>query len=419
MKYIVYLIFPFLIFSWTTPINISQNPLKDINPQVCRLWNPFSYTCVVWQREEGNLYNIFARFSTQIGEWRPEIRITDDSICSNENPVVAYDEIRDKVWVAWQKYLNNNWEIFLTSGDPINGFSLPHRLTNSANRDDVNPTIFCIRDTVWVIWESWGDRDSSFIIGKFYNGEAWSDSIIIAQGGFLSEPKVTIRYNHPIVVWRKWSRCFSHIYYSEYINGNWTQPAVVCTSGHNYTIEINSNSLFYPSGVIIVWYNSETRDIFRTAYDTFNLHYNITNDTDIVDVYPAVLIFDVPVFNQMPYIIVWQRENKIYSHFWDGSQFIPVDTTFICEKPTLTAMGSICIWCIYQKNINGNYEIFGSYIYESDIKENIDKRPFIFQKKIVLSKKFFNFKEYKIYNPLGRRVKNYSSLPSGVYFILK
>ncbi|MEM2174838.1 MAG: hypothetical protein QXI58_04370 [Candidatus Micrarchaeia archaeon] len=421
MKYIVYLVFPFLIFSWTTPINISQNPLNDINPQVCRLWNPFSYTCVVWQREEGNLYNIFARFSMQIGEWGQEIRVTDDSIYSNENPVVAYDEIRNKVWVAWQKNLGNNWEIFVTSGEPNNGFSPPYQLTNSANRDDKNPTIFCIRDTVWVIWESWGD--SSFILSKFYNGDEWSESIIIAQCGaseaFLSQPKITIRYSHPIVIWYKWSRCFSHIYYSEYINGNWTQPAAVCTSGHNYTIEINNNSLFYLSGVIIVWYNNETQDIFKTAYDTFNLHYNITNDTDIVDIYPSVLIVDIPVFNLMPYIIVWQRENKIYSHFWYASQFIPVDTTFTCEKPTLTAMGSTCVWCVYQKNINGNYEIFGSYVYYSDIKEDINKKPSILRKKIILSKKYFDLKKYKIYNPLGKEVKNCSYLPLGVYFILK
>lgn len=414
MRHIIYLMLPFLIFSWTGPINISQNSLNDINPQVCRIWNPFSYTCVVWQREEGNLYNIFARFSTQIGEWGPERRITNDTIYSNENPVVAYDNIRNRVWVAWQRNLNDNWEIFVTYGDPNNGFAIPYRLTNSLNRD-INPTIFCIRDTVWVVWESWGD--SSLILGKFYNGEEWSDSIIIAYNGFLSEPKLSIRYNHPILIFRKWSRCFSHIYYSEYINGNWTEPAVVCSSGHNHTIEINGNSFFYPGGVIIVWYNLETQDIFRTAYDTFHLHYNITNDTNIGDIYPSVLLFDVPVFNQMPYIIVWQRENKIYSRFWYSSQSIPVDTNFICEKPILTAMGTTCVWSIYQKNINGNYEIFGSYIYYSDIKENIKKS--IPQKKIVLSKKSFDFKGYKIYNSLGRKVKNYSSLPCGVYFILK
>ena len=149
MKYFIFLlILPILIFCWTEPINLSQNPLADINPQGCRIWalNSF-YTCLVWQRGQEGLYNIFARFSTRVGEWEREIAITNDSIGSNENPVVAYDARRNKVWVAWQKNINNNWEIFVTRGDPINGFELPHRLTFSP-ASDINPIIVVVSDTV-------------------------------------------------------------------------------------------------------------------------------------------------------------------------------------------------------------------------------------------------------------------------------
>jgi len=120
------------------------------------------------------LYNIFARFSIRVGEWEREIAITNDSIGSNENPVVAYDAGRNKVWVAWQKNINNNWEIFVTRGDPINGFELPHRLTFSL-ASDINPGIVVVSDTVWVVWE----RQNQQILTKFYDGESWSDSLII------------------------------------------------------------------------------------------------------------------------------------------------------------------------------------------------------------------------------------------------
>jgi len=420
MRYFIFLlILPILIFCWTEPINLSQNPLADINPQGCRIWalNSF-YTCLVWQRGQEGLYNIFARFSTRVGEWEREIAITNDSIGSNENPVVAYDARRNKVWVAWQKNINNNWEIFVTRGDPINGFELPHRLTFSP-ASDINPSIVVASDTVWVVWE----RQNQQILAKFYDGENWSDSLIIDFGNdpFVSEPKIFVRYQHPIVIFRKWSRCFSHIYYSEYLNGQWTLPAVVCDVGHNYNIEINGWKFPPPwGGVIIVWYNLETNDIFKTGFDTFNIWYPITNDSAIIDNYPTILFFDVPVFNQIPpYLIAWQRENGIYSQSWWGGVF-PIDTTFLCEKPCLTVMGITCVWCLYQKNINGNYEIFGSYIYYSGIQEQSVKKGLPLKKKLIA---FRNpqvnlFYEYKIYNPLGRKISK-NQFKAGIYFLIK
>jgi hypothetical protein len=419
MRYLIFLlILPILIFCWTEPINLSQNPLVDINPQGCRIWNLSSfYTCLVWQRGEEGLYNIIARFSTSVGEWGREIPITNDSLYSNENPVVAYDERRNKVWVAWQKNIDNNWEIFVTSGDPVNGFELSYRLTSSP-AFDINPTILVISDTVWVVWE----RESQQILAKFYNGENWSESLMIDFGNdsFVSEPKLAIRYHHPLVIFRKWSRYFSHIYYSEYLNGQWTSPRVVCDVGHNYNVEINGQVTSPPGGVIIVWHNLETNDIFKTGFDSFNYWYPVTRDSNIVDNYPTILFFDVPVFNQIPiYLIAWQRGNGIYSQSWWGEIF-PVDTTFFCEKPCLTAMDFTCIWCLYQKNINGNYEIFGSYVYYSGIYEQLLKKDSFLKKKIVaISNQPVNvFDKYKIFNPLGQEIIS-KPFKAGVYFLIK
>jgi len=83
-------------------------------------------------------------------------------------------------------------------------------------------------------------------------------------------------------------------------------------------------------------------------------------------------------------------------------------------------MGTTCVWCLYQKNINNNYEIFGSYIYYSGIQEQVVKKDLSLKKKLIAFRNhqvnFFD--KYKIYNPLGQEISK-NLFKAGVYFLIK
>ena len=424
MKYLLFLILPSLVLSWNQSINLSQWSGDDINPQVCRIWSYYAYqNCFVWQRLTTEAWNLFARFSTSPDEWGTIIPVTFDSSYDNENHAVAYNYERNKAWVVWQKNIEfNNWEILAVQGDTV-GFDTAFRLTNSSNRQDENPSVFVIKDTVWVTWQSNSSETSySKILAKYYDGTNWSEDFVVDQGNdpFVSNPRINARSNHPIIAYRKWSRSFSHIYYSEYLNNQWTFPAIVCdSSGYNYDPEVICDFVPYASsffGAIILWDNLTSRDIFRTAYDTFNLHYRITEDTAVTDISPSAINFLLPTLRFYPTMIAWQRGDYIYSKFEDFPEFVPVDTTALCSKPCLTAMGGTH-WCIYQKNVGGNWEIFGTYE-ACGIEEKPSNR--VKTKNLIPFNQLVSFlreKPYKVYDITGRAIKNYTNLRSGLYFL--
>ncbi|MDH5185733.1 MAG: T9SS type A sorting domain-containing protein [candidate division WOR-3 bacterium] len=423
MKYLLFIIIPSLALSWNTPINLSQMYGDDINPQVCRSWNYLTHTCLVWQRRIGETWNIFARFSNWEG-WDSIIRVTLDSCnnSDNENPAVAYTDFwRNKAWVVWQKSFGNNWEIFAAQGD-TSGFDSPYQLTNSSDCRDENPSVFVISDTVWVTWQlsSAIETIPTRILAKFFNGTNWSDDFIIdqSQDPFCTNPKIHVRHNHPIIVYAKESRCYSHIYYSEYLNNFWTMPIVVCdSSGYNYNPEVIGEGppLMMDSGAIILWHNFGSNDVFNTAYDTFNVHYRITCDS-IVDISPTAITFDAPTLFEMM-TIAWRRGDYIYSTFYYSPELVPVDTTGACDKPCLTADVFTRVWCIYQKYVGSDWEIFGTYeaygIEEKQSNQIKAKRLISFNQLA----SFLRDKRYQVYDITGRVIRNNTDLRSGIYFI--
>ncbi len=353
---------------WSTPQNLGIAGADDINPQTVRVQLFDIHTCLVWQTDVNGNWDIFSRFSHWTN-WDDTVRITTNGN-SDINPSVSYDYIRDCYWCVWQNNSAGNWDIYVSKGDDISGWSAPHQLTTDA-QDDECPSVFVDMDTVWAVWQ----RDSG-ILSAYYDGTDWIGPVEIVSGSHNIRPKINGRHNHPFVVWES----YGDIYYSEYLNDSWESPQAITTGPYHDTspeITVYDGGNYY-AGVSIVWQSDRdgNEEIYSTAYDTLNVHYRVTFN-DSADISPNPGHFVTIIRNGYAKVIAFSSNRNgnydIYTYLDYGWQdtLWSVDTNPSQDTLPVMTGGDEEIWVLWQTDRNGDWDIYGSWEYAGGIEESI------------------------------------------------
>ncbi len=367
MKYICFVCFILgTLFAWSPPQNLGITGADDTNPQTIRVQLFDIHTCLVWQTDVNGNWDIFSRFSHWTN-WDDTVRITTNNN-ADINPSVSYDYIRDCYWCVWQNNNAGNWDIYVSNGDDISGWSAPHQLTTDVRNDEC-PSVFADVDTVWVVWQS-----DSGILSSYYDGADWTGPLEIVSGLDNICPKINGRHNHPFVVWEN----YGDIYYSEYLNGSWENPQAITTDLHDDTNpEIYACYEFnYYLGVSVVWQSNRdgNEEIYCTAHDTLDVHYRMTFN-DSADITPSPLYAIMIIRQEYPFVTAISSNRNgnydIFTHFgypW-GDTLFPVDTDFSEDLMPVVTGGDLEVWVLWQTDRNEDWDIYGSYIYVGGIED--------------------------------------------------
>ncbi len=292
--------FPFILFAWSPPVNISNTESLSTYPSMCidrRGW-----LHVVWEEREGR-HEVYYTFFTG-DTWGIPVNISNDSNYS-VRPDVAVDTL-NRVHVVWCDWPPGRilW-CYMEGGI----WSSPVCISESIQADNegpelvVNPldnTVHCvwhgISGTESVIWYSFWDGESWSIpenissldgygawadiavdsLGSlhvvwmdygtediFYScrdGTTWSSPVNISNlSGQSCAPRIAIdRDNNPHVVWEERENGYQ-VYYS-YFNGNgWVTPIWVDSlTAATPDISVRKDTAY------IVY--SQDYDVFYTVY---------------------------------------------------------------------------------------------------------------------------------------------------------
>ncbi|KPJ71954.1 hypothetical protein AMJ52_08015 [candidate division TA06 bacterium DG_78] len=365
---------------WSPPIDLGIEGVNDINPQACRaqvlddLW-----IVVVWESNLNGYDDIFSRFSNG-STWSDTFRISTD-VFMDESPSVAYDPARDCFWCVWHYYGSGNDGIYVSQGSEINGWSPPHQLTSDTLMEDL-PSICVISDTVWVVWQRGlliGDSVSFMnIYASYYDGTSWSTPYPLTNDSEVvnCRPKINIRYDHPLVVWQKIESA-SNIYYTEYLNGSWQIPQPI-TDDTYFNANPEIASLGQYSGIWIVWETNRdgNYEIYTTAFDTLNVQYRRTFN-DSADITPSPLPFMAIGRQEGPPITAFSTNRNgnydVYTLFslgYPGDTLIQVDTSRADDVWPVMTGSLMYLWVFWQTNRDGDWDIYGSYIFIDRVQED-------------------------------------------------
>jgi len=360
---------------WSPPIDLGINGVDDINPQACRvqvLWG--LRIVVVWETYLDGNADIFSRFSEE-STWSDTFRITSD-VGEDIFPRVAYDGARDCFWCAWRHQGAGSGDIFVSQGNEMTGWTMPYQLTSDPLDDDL-PAVCVINDTVWVVWQRGNivGVSTSFmnIYASCYDGTGWSVPYPLTTDTNLvnRSAKICMWYDEPLVVWEK----SGDIYYCEYQSGSWQAPQPITNDVYqDLNPEISSFMEYW--GVWVTWQTNRdgNYEIYTTACDTFDVHYRKTFN-DSADITPSPIQFIAIGRQEGPPITAFSTNRNgngdiytIFSLGYPGDTLIQVDTSDAVDiLPVMT--GNLYLWVIWQTNRNGDWDIYGSYIYLDAIQE--------------------------------------------------
>ncbi|RKZ18932.1 hypothetical protein DRQ18_08055 [bacterium] len=282
--------FPFILFAWSPPVNISNTESLSTYPSMCidrRGW-----LHVVWEEREGR-HEVYYTFFTG-DTWGIPVNISNDSNYS-VRPDVAVDTL-NRVHVVWCDWPPGRilW-CYMEGGI----WSSPVCISESIQADNegpelvVNPldnTVHCvwhgISGTESVIWYSFWDGESWSIpenissldgygawadiavdsLGSlhvvwmdygtediFYScrdGTTWSSPVNISNlSGQSCDPRIAIdRDNNPHVVWEE--RGGGKIHYTMLTDSGWMEPVCLSLDSTGFLPVIACDSFSYPH---VVW----------------------------------------------------------------------------------------------------------------------------------------------------------------------
>ncbi|MGB9721104.1 MAG: T9SS type A sorting domain-containing protein [bacterium] len=365
---------------WSTPMDLGIPGIVDINPQSCRRQG--EHTCLVWEAYINGNWEIFSRFCYG-ASYTDTIRISND-VSDDHHPAIAYDQMRNCFWCVWERYLTDSSEIYISQGLPGSGWQPPQPVTTDSFYNS-RPSVCVINGIIWVVWEKYGLIYDSVRIGnicaQYYDGNTWSPVMQLSNDMYLSNvnPKINNRYGHPFVVWQKGVYYFD-IYYSEYINGNWQpQQDIAPHPAQDSRPEIAVEpSLLGDAGVWVAWMTDRISynqfEIYCTAYDTFTTYYRITTH-DSADVNPNPLQAIAITRQNLPGIAFATKRHGNYDIYTsEGNDTIfPVDTNTATDINPVMTGGDWYVWVLWQSDRDGDWDIYGSFIYCGGIEDTKTK----------------------------------------------
>lgn len=377
--FFVSLVYILTAYPWSTARNFGIQDADDLNPQACRE-QVYGHTCVVWQTNLNGNWDIFSRFGR--GPYWGDTTLTDTfrvtaDAASDVNPCVIHDGSRSCYWCVWQNDGTGYWNIFVAQTDTSGAWLPPYQLTTT-DADDESPSAFMVAGTVWVVWQS-QDSVSTSIYSAFYDGGAWSSPIpvIVDSAGINRNPKICNRHNYPFIVWEK----EADIYYSEYINDSWQTPVAITSDAYNNINPDIGVENSYEWGVWITWQTDRhgNYDIYRTAYDTLDIHYPVTSH-DSADITPNFMRFAAPAKNErivgecVAFTTSRNGSDDIYTYWVEGFYGLPDTLTPVdlnsSEDNAPAMTGSFCyLMILWQSDRNADWDIYGCYTAISSIEE--------------------------------------------------
>lgn len=405
-----------LFGQWSTPVNLGIAGIDDKYPQAYR--QQMTYTdplWMVWQAYRGSNWEIYSRQNLNGNMWFDTVRVTNNNT-NDLYPCVAYDGTRHCCWCAWENDSGSYSDICVTRTP----WSAPVKITNDITGDR-RPSIAVIGSTVWAAWERGND-----IYSSYYNGATWAAPFPVVAGAVNSRPKISARSGHPIVVWGRYESANYDICYSEYISNAWQAFQQVTSDP-----AIDSRPEIVPRygypGIYVYWHSNRdgNYEIYRTAYDTLNINYRVTNN-DSMDIYPSPLDIMFLVRQFGPFLVFMSTRNgnpDIY--YIEGGTTTPVDMNPAADSfPVMTADRRVYAWVLWQTNRNGDSDIYGSYWYEpSGVEENLLKtqlyleiipNPFHNRAAISLGKNIRLPVKIQIYDIAGKAIRKITLPVSGV-----
>ncbi len=447
------------IIYWSPSVDLGIPGIDDVNPQANRRQG--EHTCLVWEAYINGNWEIFSRFC--YGPiYSDTIRVSND-VGDDHNPAVAYDQMRNCFWCVWERDFTDSSEIYISQGQLGSGWQSHQQITADSFYNS-NPSVCVINDTVWVVWGKYGVIYDSVRFGnicaRYYDGNSWSPVMQLTNEPNLSNinPKINNRYGHPFVVWQKGIYYFD-IYYSEYTGGSWQpQQDIAPAPPQDSRPEIAVHpSIMGDAGVWVVWMSDRVAynqfEIYSTAYDTFTTYYRITAH-DSADVNPSPLYVIALTRQNLPFIAFETKRSgnyDIYTTGWFNDTIFPVDTNPAMDINPVMTGGDWYVWVLWQTNRDGDWDIYGSFIYCGGIedekgqdlryeKKMLKVYPNPFTDAVWIRIKTTNsdvWKSLKIYDITGRLIKEWEGqilnkrdviiwdtknelspkIPAGIYFI--
>jgi len=325
VAYFFILIFPKILFAWTTPVNIS-NTTGHSNYAALAV-DRYGHIHVVWTDDtSGNNEILYCFFDGE--SWHTPVNISNDSTGS-WNPKLACDTLGNPhvVWVDWGVEEGKGVPFYchydgVAWSTPI---SLSEILPHCSSLGGIDIDIDVSND-VHIVWS-----DNS--IGNFevyhsvYNGTSWSTPTNISDNKWDSSwsRMVIDSSGHPNVVWKNyadWGNPDSvEVFYSKYKGGSWSAPINIShLTGQSCKPKIALDSQDRPH---VVWEERHGRyRVYYTHYDGSNwtVPYKLSGQTNS---YGPALAID----SEDKAHVVWGGAgNEIYYTFGnDTSWSVPFD----------------------------------------------------------------------------------------------
>jgi hypothetical protein len=382
---------------WQGPYQLTTDGASDINPSVCREWVVPNITCMVWQTNRNGNWDVYSRFCNyeQGNGWQSEEPVTL-SAADDINPAVACDNVRNSpsYWCVWERTesptLHTIRAAFHATLDQWTDTTLLATIP-LAPGENAEPSAIVLNgaglDTAWVVWRG-HDTDGYYIGYAYHVGTAWSQpGIAVSSSTPLNHVRIgraSPYWPHcPLLVWETQD----NIFFSEYVSGAWTTPTEVAPSpAVDRAPEVISISLMEGvGGPWIIWQSTRSGDtaIYATTPDSAGVAHRWCNSAPCgVNLGPSGVPVAFPTLDQGEYCIaVWTTNRNgnpdIYSAApFTGLSDIPVDINpALDSNPVITAMSATEIWCCWQSNRSGNWDLWGSFIYATGIAERSGLSP--------------------------------------------
>lgn len=363
---------------WHGPFQLTTNSASDIRPSAPRDWLATGGPALVWQTNRNGNWDIYSRFDSSVNRWGPEIPVCLAQ-ANDVNPVMAGSSV-----CVWEREEGDTLSGIRTACYGGHGSWLDSGrigLSRHAPDDWAEPSVTLIDGVAWAVWLN-DDSLGHAIYYSFQNDSFWSyparavgDSGMlrharIGRGVVPGQPGVAC----PLLVWEK----AGDLFYSMCINYSWAAPAEVA---HSAALDLNpdviSVSEMLQEGPWIVWQSTRDGDtaIFVTSPDSFERGHRVCEPGPVgANTNPAGIPVAFPADNWEARAEAWVSDRggnpDIYSSVNLDSLDVLVNADpALDSNPVLTASDFTLLWCFWQSNRSGNWDIYGSYVYETGLDE--------------------------------------------------